>query len=705
MLARLLLCFIVAAAVHAKGGSACSDGTCSESDLIGGIITPWTGGKLTLGQQVYTSKDGLKTTLLLNKIASSAGLMDKLEEQCQQSASDARTEAISQTALGITTQMIEGGLLQLALVHREEWTHLALDAPLDEEADEDVEKNDKAANSHFEKAINAYEVLLQVYSQLWKVMTPGACEGLPAFSLYDREALSSGQSSIYVQMADLYHSRYNHIHTEETAGDCVVAYRHLLQGEEWCDKSLSLLGVDLEGTGEEEDVVGGRMLDHSAIVEEVTQAMALIQVRLGALLIDMYVAGYCLDADGNLLLEPLVFDETDPYENLLLDHIRPDQQRILDRTLGKLTRGSQLYNALATENSAGVDYRLNIADSGHYKGLAHSHLFQWSEAVEELEKSMAIYEQLLDEYLASGWIPESLEVTNGMIQTTQGLWESYLNLQGKTAEAEKIFQRHLVLRRYVEEQVPFEESLADNEGRGDAYHQQPIDDGGEDYQESLQAYQKLLEEYMQSISDYGPDGSVYELGFDAYEGIAAESYVQSDKVYEGTMRSSIGSLHLAQQNLFEAKGELELAVALLRQGLYDGRATFDAYGEDDELIQYSVKLELANALLNLAYAELGLRLWASSLESFEQAMELYESELSGDETPMGHSGGSDRGKDSSWGERLTSFFKSGAGDKSSNDRGDGEGGQNNDDSTQGIDLSNFQMMENATENDDYRDEL
>ena len=38
--------------------------------------------------------------------------------------------------------------------------------------------------------------------------------------------------------------------------------------------------------------------------------MALIQVRLGALLIDMYVAGYCLDADGNLVLEPLVFDSS-----------------------------------------------------------------------------------------------------------------------------------------------------------------------------------------------------------------------------------------------------------------------------------------------------------------------------------------------------------------------------------------------------------
>ena len=64
--------------------------------------------------------------------------------------------------------------------------------------------------------------------------------------------------------------------------------------------------------------------------------------------------------------------------------------------------------------------------------------------------------------------------------------------------------------------------------------------------------------------------------------------------------SSIRSLHLAQDQVWEAKGGLALAVELLRGGLYDN--VNEAYGKDGARVDYPVRLELAHALLNLAYA-------------------------------------------------------------------------------------------------------
>ncbi|KAL9188923.1 hypothetical protein ACHAXT_011413 [Thalassiosira profunda] len=596
--------------------SFCNSGGGIPSDFVGGIVSRSAEGIITLGKQTYSNEYGSEIAQLLESIWENAPLIDKLEGLRQQSASDARTEAILETLAEISFR-VEAELDPLASAHTEKWTQLvAFDPSLELEADEDMGKNDRLARDHFEKSINAYEVLLQVRQRSWEMMKSGAGEGLSSFSIYNQEAMTSGQSALNLNMANMYHSRYNHLGDAENSDDCVAAYEHLVQAGNWCAKSLSIFGVDMDGEYMEDVWADLHLTEEVATtVNEATRLLATIQLSFAALLLDMYSAGYIVDADGNTRLESPIAEDDGQIEN--------GRRQILIRARATSSSAANLYEK--------VEDPEKVADSFHYMGVALSHLLEWSDAVIALEYSLDNYEQVLEEDLGS----ESLEVAKGMVQTTNSLCDAYLNLHGKTTEAEEVFRRHLTLRRYVERQVPFDEPLSDEEYSDDpeqiAFHIN--DEDADDNQESLMALQKLLDEYTQSIiSDYGPDGLVYELGFDAYEGISPESYVQHDQIYEGSIRSSIGRLHLGQQHLVEAKVELELAVGLLREALYEGRDTSDSHVSSEK----SVKLELACALLHLAYAEMGPRLWRSSAENFQLAMELYASELSSEQTPMDH---------------------------------------------------------------------
>jgi hypothetical protein len=126
-----------------------------------------------------------------------------------------------------------------------------------------------------------------------------------------------------------------------------------------------------------------------------------------------------------------------------------------------------------------------------------------------------------------------------------------------------------------------------------------------------------------------------------------------------------------------------------------GRDSFEAYGENEEIIEYPIMLELANALLNLSYAQLGLKQWRTSFYYFIEAMDIFVSELPEGETPMSQ-GGAKKGDQSSWGERLTSFFfKKDAGvneDGGEEDRST----EKADTSSQQINVTNYQMMDNFT---------
>ncbi|KAL7550404.1 hypothetical protein ACHAWF_013647 [Thalassiosira exigua] len=636
------------------GGCSGEDGTCTAPE----IIRRNDDGSTTLLAQTYPpgpDRYGFKVSRHASKIQSwGAASLARLDASA---ASDPASDELRRAVFDVSTVLVEE-LLSLASVHKEEWTQALLDVPSDyddeeyEEEEEMDETERRYADDHFAKASNAYEATLAVYARLWDVMTP------EAFAPLDREAISAGQSSAYFSLADMFHQRYNGLSDVSSSSDCSTAYRYLLQSEAWCDTSLSILGLSLVNEGDRVYMKGIQDEETDAVANEVFQTIALTKVRLGALLVDMHATGYALDANGNLRLQPADSVKVEHVGGRAAATVGEDQRRILDMALEKLSTGSLIYSELA-ENSGRsvhrVDYRLNLGDSCHYMGLAFSNLFRWDDAVEQLETAMLLYDALFEEYHAARMIDDALEVASGMIQTTQSLWEAHLNLEGKTDDAKKAFHRHLLLRRFYRGEISLEEPLDDEEGEedDDSLHQ-PYDGAAANspYHEELQSYQSMLDEYTQQQSEYPPDGSYYEMEFD-YDGGNVASYIEHDRVYEGTLRSAIGSLQLAMNDLWAATGELQVAVALLRDG---DRDYFEAYGDDGSVQNYPVKLELANALLNLAYAQLGLKKWSSSYESFQEAMHLFESELKEGETPNNHSGGANGGQSTSWGEKLTSFF-------------------------------------------------
>ena len=106
---------------------------------------------------------------------------------------------------------------------------------------------------------------------------------------------------------------------------------------------------------------------------------------------------------------------------------------------------------------------------------------------------------------------DSLEVVSSLLQTTQTLWGAYLFLSGKTDDAKKVFHRHLAFRRYYERRVPLDQPLEDEEEDEDTYNYSNPHNTGVKVQVELKAYQMKLNEYLQLLSEYPPDGSYYNL--------------------------------------------------------------------------------------------------------------------------------------------------------------------------------------------------
>lgn len=745
-LALILIMFTTTLASEETCNS--NDGACinpSESVIRSdALIHKNSDGSITLGSQTYSQQaDGYKIIRHVSKIQQHyAPLLDKLEPQQQHPdaiPSESGKDELHQTVVDISTTLVEE-LSTLSLLHREEWVESSastmLDSyPLDEEEDLQSDDSDSQyANDQFNKAVNAYEAVILVYKHLWpivQIVETGAEIDAPLFSPYDQEAISAGHSSSYLLLADMYHQRYllgdlttTTIATAE--GDCSEAYRYLILAENWCNESLSKLGVDLEGNDlavdEEQDEEGGGTIedkdeDHDTFVYTALQSMAFVHVRIGALLVDMYATGYVLDDDGNLRLEEppeLMAGLSEEYSASQEHLLGQGQKRILDLSLQKLSKGLTMYSQLLAAEEDGSytkidgDTRLNVADASNYIGVVYSHLYEFEFATSYFETSMSLYNLLFDEAYQSGMVDDALQLASGMIQTTQSAWETCLNLPGKTECAKVTFHRHLVLRRYYQRQVSPEHPLTDDDTDDDDYHsdaqlnsiyQSYGIDIDSQFEESINAYRKMLDDYLKLIRE-SPEGSYYTMEFGA-GGDDMPSYIQADKVYEGSIRSAIGSLLLAKNDVHQGKSELELAVGLLREGLMEGRDSFEAMGEDGVYIEMPVSLEIANALLNLAYALLGMNQWKQSYDMFEEAMDIYDSSLADGETPMNHSegaGSSRKSAGASWGEQLTRFFKESIGlTDTTNEAGD----KNEDKSSSGaeyINLDSFQTMDNNITN-------
>mmetsp|Transcript_14322 Transcript_14322/g.30609 ORF Transcript_14322/g.30609 Transcript_14322/m.30609 type:complete len:745 (-) Transcript_14322:45-2279(-) len=651
---------------------------------------------ITILAQTYASSEyGYKIMREVRKIQKNAPLLEQFERQrveIMKSKESGIDDHIRRTIFHISDFLLEE-LLTLALVHREEWTQIALEeSALELEVGNlpnDDDDDAHYANDHFDKAVNAYEALLLVYQRLWFVVEQDW------FSHADQETLSSGQTNVYLLLADMFHERSNTRHDYVASDDSYVAYRYLIRAESWFEKTSLIIGNTSDGDGSEEP-----RFDQTTTLEA-KQTMAFIQVQMGTLLVDMYAFGYELGNDLSTFTKPEGYKGYGEVESRT--QLTDGQKQILDLSLRKLQRGFAIYASVEKEEGAhaypNTDIQLNVAQSSDTMGTVYRYLFKWDAAASEFQGSLDIYDKLFKAYYESGMVLESVEMASSMVATTQSLFEAYLYLPRRTDDAKKVFKRHLILRRYFESQTPMRQSLTDEEEEQDADYygtngSYEINDP--QHEETLKTYQNLLNEYLQMQSEYPPDGSYYEMGFDYID--SNPSYVQHDKVYEGSLRSGIGSLQLSLNKLWEAKSELEMAVSLLSNGV-DGE--YDSYGENGEIIDYPVKLELANALLNLAYVLLGLRQWRSSFEAFEEAMDLYASELTEGGSPMDHPDSVievKNGNLANLGERLASFIKGGMGWEEETpildeDSSDGKGLK---EGTRYISLDDYQMVQNVT---------
>jgi len=645
------------------GGEAASctddDGTCGAPDHGGYDPTttiirtiPGDDGTMVLREERYpggTASYGYRIMRHLSKIQQHSKLLSKiskLERQWQEqlltegSSHEGKLE-VKELVYDVTPGLLEE-ILDLALLHREEWSQIALDRPFEEEHSEGELAY---AADHFDKSINAYETALHVYNKLWMVMqttrrTPDDPEEEEIFDDLDEESVAAGQSSVYLHLADMFHQRYLHDGKVPISIDSFSTTYHLLaNAEAWCIKSLGLLGVAAFQEHENEhhsyrNDSREAEAERKTIVRLTKETMAFVNVRLGAVMIDMYGAGHVLDMND---------PQNTEFQRLINEYPHAGgEERMLRLTLEKLSNGLELYSMLAAKERT---VELNVADAYNYMGVVHGYLNQWTEAIESFDKSMALYEELLDVDIKAGLENEAVAQASGMIQTSQSFFEACLSAPGNTEQARVAFQSHLVLRRYYEGRIPLNEPLEDEEeNEVDAYHEHYLSDKFDrdgsiayswdavlnDDESTLELYQDNLDDYLKLLNEYAPSDSWH---FDAYDGITADAYLQDDKVYEGSMRTAIGSLKLAKNRIWEARGELETAVRLLREGIGEGRDSFEADVEGGEIIEYSVRLELANALLNLAYAQVALKQWKSSFQSFEEAMDLFASELREDESP------------------------------------------------------------------------
>ena len=646
-------------------------------------------GTLALLAQTYPSgsdKYGYEIMRHLSDIQTGALLLDKLERQQRiQLPSDSGVHAIRHTfQIRRTVQKILDTLAEdlssLASLHTEAWSQIMLETSM-ERGDEDIKTDSQEAKDHFTRAVNAYGAMLTVYQHLWRVVKPGAsnADDNQYFSPYDQTQILLGISLGHWNVYDVHNQWFVNTAGPTTFDDVSIQYRNLIQAESWCENALAIIsGDDLEEVTE----------DHDEAVTQAKETMALIEVRFGILLLDIYVQGYVLDIDGNLIQDPSAIPEIDVTMNDLgagqSNQLGEGQTRFLELTTKKLSRGLALYTELAREHGSSHDYRRDIADSRHFMGLACTYQFRWKDAAEELETSVSLYDQLFNEYQEHPLDANSLEVVSSLLQTTQTLWGAYLFLSGKTDDAKKVFHQHLALQRYYTRRVPLDQPLEDEEEDEDTSYYSNPHNSGVKAQVELKEYQMKLNEYLQLLSEYPPDGSYYDLDIGFYSDGDASSVIKHDKVYEGSLRSAIGTLLLANNQVWEAIAELGLSVDLLREG---AREPYVAYHENGEVIEYSVERELADSLLNLAYAQKEVKLWNSAAQSFSKAMDLYRS----DELTDG-GGAIDRStKDKEdyvtfLSDKLTSFIKGQLGVKVDSN----------------IIIDNYYMMENTTvENDEY----
>ena len=624
-------------------------GTCAERDYPGPeVVRVVVGrdGSISIRGETYLperySSDVMRT---VRQVQRSSNLLDQLEKEISNGDNP------QETIVDIIASLVND-LLELSVLHKEQWMEdfaLQFEEPV---ANGLNGHSLELVDDHFNKAVNAYETTSLIYRRIWNFL-----EGDLLFSIYDQETISTGLSTVFAQFSDLFQQRYNGRMGESATEDCSKAYHYLMQARLWNEKSMLLLRSITPRTNEREL--------HDLVVQEQNLSSAYISIRRGIVLIDLYTFGFKLSDDNSMHQSS---SGTGVFNSLVLGRLDEGQLSHLMLAKSNLEDGARIYNAFFAENEGKyiefeLEYTANLADAYHYIASVHTYMNEWEEASDNAKASMEHYDFVFNEYYRNSMTTEAIDIASQMISTSLTQFETFLYLPRKIDHAKDSFRRHLQIRRYVMRQTPFDQPLSDDIASQDGFihHQGSFGITDDSLEETLQQYRAQLEDYLMMVQEAGPDGTYFETYFD--EGA---STVTHDRLYEGSMRSAIGSLLLDMNKLWESRSELEQSVTLLRDGISRGDVALEAYDDNGNLVNYPVEIDLANALLNLAYAQMGLQQWKRSYEAFEESMSIFEAELHGDEAPMKNSGlaGSNSynepsDKYSSWRDRLSSFFQLG----------------------------------------------
>jgi tetratricopeptide (TPR) repeat protein len=340
-----------------------------------------------------------------------------------------------------------------------------------------------------------------------------------------------------------------------------------------------------------------------------------------------------------------------------VDSIKEGQERLLLRIIEKIKTGLAMYEKLPVKEYG--DNRINLADSRHHLGMAYQYLGDNKSAIEEWRSSLDIYREIFDEYssplssMDMVGISSVADIATSLITTSQQCGDALLML-GEYEETKEMYKFNLKLRRYLDDgtsieqdlnrdgedaEADFDESDWDNPqyGQFPSFATTVID-------ESIHQHNVLLNEYYAMLQN-NPAGSYHEVAFDA-DGSQVSSIAASDKIYEGSLKAVIGSLYLSKNEVRAARDELELAVSMLRKGIEDeASGMWDTPVMDVDGNEISIPLYLADALLNLSYAQSGMRQWQKSMASFEDAVDIFKNEIPEGESPFGYKNKGSEGSD------------------------------------------------------------
>jgi tetratricopeptide (TPR) repeat protein len=481
----------------------------------------------------------------------------------------------------------------------------------------------KLQQESFEKTLSVCKAVLEIFNLLRSRLESNDHD----IALETREYVFTGIASAALVLGDLFHHMQS---MDPSAGK--TAYQYFTLAEGTIINSLSSMGID--GNGNRVAKEKSRQVDDVSL--SILDIHASINLGFGTLLLDMYLLGFSFDLENNLQYGSSGFSTNHHATTSegLGQQLSESQKHILEEAFAKLETYTKVHKKIQQFSDVDVS-EYDLADAYSKMGIVKGLLHEWSLSAEICQRGFSMFEEFIRrEFQNEG----NAVAVDGFIVTlmsvTQSLFEAYLHLPGETESAKDAFRKHLLVSQAAETGALgsiFGKELI-NEDEEEVRNKdatQPFTDSLQ-VQESLKVYQNMLDETLRKQQE-NPTGMHYsELDIDG-----GAAYEVHDNLYEGSLRSVIGSLYHDMNELWKARDELEYASRLLGQGIeLVESGKFEVLGDDGKPPSYPIRLDLAHVLLSLSYTYLALMQWKKSYDTFEDAMDIYQSELAEGDSPL-----------------------------------------------------------------------